>query len=49
MNGEDDNFEFNLVIGNSLTFDWILYLTSFSGFNIIFGNTPYVTANHMKI
>ncbi|WP_199533249.1 class I SAM-dependent DNA methyltransferase [Thiopseudomonas alkaliphila] len=47
INGEDDNFEFNLVIGNSLTFDWNLYLPSFSGFNIIVGNPPYVTAKHM--
>ncbi|WP_434779062.1 HsdM family class I SAM-dependent methyltransferase [Neisseria sp. Ec49-e6-T10] len=45
--GEDDNFEFNLFVGDSLKFNWKTYFPYFSGFDIIVGNPPYVTAKHM--
>lgn len=45
--GEDRNFDFNLVVTDALYFNWQSYCSKFSGFNIIVGNPPYVAAKHM--
>jgi adenine-specific DNA-methyltransferase len=46
--GEDNKqFEFNLFIGDALTFDWNIALTKFSGFDIIVGNPPYVCSRNL--
>ncbi len=48
-NGEDhDAFEFNLFIGNALDFDWREKLKTFSGFDIVLGNPPYVRAKNLS-
>lgn len=47
-NGEDRDFQFNLLSNNALTFNWCSYISSFSGFDIIVGNPPYVAAKHMS-
>ncbi len=47
-NGEDTNFEFNLLVNNSLTFKWDQYIPNFKGFDLIVGNPPYVTTKHMS-
>ncbi len=47
--GEDNKqFEFNLFIGDALTFDWNNSLTKFSGFDIILGNPPYVCSRNLS-
>lgn len=46
--GEDQEFKFNLLVDDSLTFDWHSYIPSFEGFDIIVGNPPYVAAKHMS-
>lgn len=41
--GEDVGaFDFNLFVGDALTFDWETYVPNFSGFGLILGNPPYV-------
>lgn len=46
--GEDNKqFEFNLFIGDALTFDWDVSLNKFSGFDIILGNPPYVCSRNL--
>lgn len=46
--GEDrKQFEFNLFIGDALTFDWNDTLKQFSGFDIILGNPPYVCSRNL--
>ena len=46
--GEDDNFSFNLFIGNTLSFNWHVNLCDFQGFDFILGNPPYVAARHLS-
>ncbi|OCG15127.1 Eco57I restriction-modification methylase domain-containing protein [Gilliamella sp. WF3-4] len=46
--GEDDNFSFNLFIGNTLSFNWHANLGDFKGFDFILGNPPYVAARHLS-
>jgi adenine-specific DNA-methyltransferase len=46
--GEDKReFDFNLFQGDALTFNWNKQLKSFSGFEIILGNPPYVCSRHL--
>ena len=46
--GEDlDVFEFNLYVGNTLSFEWEEVDDSFSGFDAIIGNPPYVGIKNM--
>ncbi|QER38354.1 N-6 DNA methylase [Acinetobacter suaedae] len=46
--GEDLlNFEFNIFSGNALSFDWTSVLDSFSGFDIVVGNPPYVASRNI--
>ena len=47
--GEDKEvFEFNLSIGNALSFDWFERYNSFNGFDIVVGNPPYVRSKHLS-
>jgi hypothetical protein len=48
-NGEDDNFNFNLYIGDALDFKWKNKIDPFVGFDIIVGNPPYVCARNLDI
>lgn len=41
------DFDFNLVKGNSLNFDWCEKITNFEGFDIIIGNPPYVCSRNI--
>ena len=46
--GEDHElFEFNLLVGNALAFDWKDAIPSFKGFDAVVGNPPYVRAKHL--
>lgn len=46
--GEDiDQFHFNLFVGNALKFDWLKTYSSFSGFDAVVGNPPYVRTKHI--
>ena len=49
--GEDEKeFEFNLYVANSLTFDWMKEdnkIRKHNGFDIIIGNPPYVCSRNM--
>ncbi|AXH15174.1 type II DNA methyltransferase [Malaciobacter mytili LMG 24559] len=51
FNNEDEEFfDFNLYVGNSLTFDWNRSNIKFKhagGFDIILGNPPYVCSRNM--
>lgn len=48
-NGEDEkDFEFNLLVGNALNFDWNKQINQFEGFDIIIGNPPYVRAKNLS-
>lgn len=51
FNNEDEEFfDFNLYVGNSLTFDWNKIDVKFKhagGFDIILGNPPYVCSRNM--
>lgn len=48
-NGEDvEVFEFNLVVGNALSFEWNKQFEDFSGFDIVLGNPPYVRAKNLS-
>lgn len=44
INGEDENFDFNLHVANSLNFDF----SSIKPIDIIVGNPPYVCARNMS-
>jgi len=47
--GEDrEYFEFNLSIENALSFDWYEAYSSFTGFDIVVGNPPYVRSKHLS-
>ncbi len=47
--GEDvETFEFNLVVGNALNFEWNNQFESFNGFDIVLGNPPYVRAKNLS-
>lgn len=45
--GEDRNFEFNLITADSLTYNWKLYDENFLGFDLVVGNPPYVSSKHL--
>ena len=46
--GEDhEQFDFNLLVGNALAFDWKQTLPSFEGFDAVVGNPPYVRAKYL--
>lgn len=48
-NGEDEKeFEFNLIIGNALDFNWNKQIKNFNGFDIVIGNPPYVRAKNLS-
>lgn len=47
--GEDKKeFQFNLFVGDALTFQWKAHLRNFVGFDIILGNPPYVCARNLS-
>lgn len=47
--GEDKKeFHFNLFTGDALVFDWRKTIKSFTGFDIIIGNPPYVCSRHIS-
>lgn len=46
--GEDiEEFHFNLFVGNALKFNWYKKYPSFSGFDAVVGNPPYVRTKHI--
>ncbi|WP_434137325.1 HsdM family class I SAM-dependent methyltransferase [Photobacterium leiognathi] len=48
LDGEDiQSFEFNLFVGNALSFDFSEVIASFSGFDAIVGNPPYVCSRNI--
>jgi len=48
--GEDAEFyNFNLYVGNALSFDWKSELVGFEGFEIIVGNPPYVCSRNISV
>lgn len=48
--GEDlENFDFNLNVGDALSFDWSKSIECFTGFDIILGNPPYVCSRNINI
>lgn len=48
-NGEDlEEFEFNLMEGNALDFNWNKKLKDFNGFDVVLGNPPYVRAKNLS-
>lgn len=47
--GEDpETFHFNLVVGDTLTFEWKSVLNDFNGFDLVLGNPPYVCSKHIS-
>lgn len=49
--GEDDNFDFNLFEGNTLSFNWLensKKINKNKGFDLIIGNPPYVSAKNIS-
>ena len=49
VEGEDEeHFDFNLHLGNALSFDWNSNLTHFKGFDAIVGNPPYVCSRNIE-
>lgn len=47
--GEDNKeFNFNLMIGNALDFNWQEKIDAFEGFDIVIGNPPYVRAKNLS-
>jgi adenine-specific DNA-methyltransferase len=48
IEGEDEvYFDFNLHLGNALSFDWNDYTKDFQGFDGIVGNPPYVCSRNI--
>ncbi len=48
-NGEDEEeFQFNLMVGNALDFNWNKKIKEFNGFDIVLGNPPYVRAKNLS-
>ncbi len=48
--GEDRReFQFNLFVGDALSFNWKTQLNNFVGFDIILGNPPYVCSRHLSL
>ena len=49
VDGEDEeNFDFNLHLGNALNFDWNKEIAEFTGFDAIVGNPPYVCSRNIE-
>ncbi|MBP6303092.1 MAG: N-6 DNA methylase [Bacteroidia bacterium] len=49
LNGEDNKkINFNLFVGDALSFNWKDHLKDFSGFDIIVGNPPYVCSRNIS-
>lgn len=48
IHGEDKDFQFNLHVGDSLTFNWEK-LTSSDGFDFVVGNPPYVRTKNLRL
>jgi type I restriction-modification system DNA methylase subunit len=47
--GEDKKeFDFNLMIGNALDFNWYDKIKNFNDFDIVVGNPPYVRAKNLS-
>ncbi len=47
--GEDpETFDFNLVVGDALTFEWKSVINDFNGFDLVLGNPPYVCSKHIS-
>lgn len=47
--GEDiKEFDFNLFVGDALSFNWRQVINNFNGFNIIVGNPPYVRLRNLN-
>lgn len=47
--GEDiQEFNFNLHVGDALTFQWCDHYDNFGGFHIVVGNPPYVCARNLE-
>ena len=50
IGGEDEEeFNFNLYVGNSLNFDFNSVVNNFSGFSAIVGNPPYVCSRNLDV
>ncbi|MFA8300552.1 MAG: class I SAM-dependent DNA methyltransferase [Hyphomicrobiales bacterium] len=47
-NEDCKEFEFNLFVGNTLSFNWAEKLEGFKGFDIIIGNPPYVCSRNIS-
>lgn len=48
IEGEDEeHFDFNLFVGNSLSFDFKTIIKDFDGFDAIVGNPPYVCSRNI--
>jgi len=48
LNNEDDEFQFNLFVGNALNFDWDAEVVDYQdGFDAIVGNPPYVASRNI--
>lgn len=47
INGEDENFVFNISVGDSLTIDWSLLFGN-TKFNFVVGNPPYVRTKNLR-
>ncbi len=45
---DEEEFKFNLIVGNSLSFDWNKKINEFNGFDIVLGNPPYVRAKNLS-
>lgn len=47
--GEDEvEFKFNLFVGDTVLFDWNAKIADFSGFDMVLGNPPYVSAKNLS-
>ena len=47
--GEDKKvFDFNLFVGDALSFNWKRYVKKFTGFGMILGNPPYVCGRNLS-
>ena len=47
--GEDEvEFQFNLFVGDTILFNWNSKIDDFSGFDMILGNPPYVSAKNLS-